>query len=203
MNQDTLKSFNTFGAQSDAELIDPVQVTMQSQWEDVGGVRCIQHDKLRDEISAAFAGITQTYAGEGVMNAAIAGAYLKTSVLRKQGSSENYYRREHAKLFSEYVVMQLCSSMGASLQARKRNYDAITRAEKVLTTTLCSASSAPSAPSASSAPSEPGKHPILPNSKPLNPNKDPQSLPNSKPLNTKLSADMIKKVMHIVAMFPS
>lgn len=128
------RNYDTFGVFSKAALIDPVQVLMENHWKVVNGKQCIQHDKLRAEIGRAFKEIIGEFTVPSVSSQTSDMQSVILNGSKQQASAtDNFYRREHAKLFSEYAIMQLCSSIGISdKEGLEKKYRALARAEKVL-----------------------------------------------------------------------
>lgn len=107
---------------------DPVQVYMgKDTWQTVNETRCISHANLRQEIRGAFDQIATHFR---MTNRAPQEALLQ-AVLR-QDAPEAFYERPHAKMFAEYVIMQLCSSIGLEAALVAAAAGSVLAAETVL-----------------------------------------------------------------------
>lgn len=111
--------------------VEPVQVDMRGRWDSVDGARCMRHINLRREIRVAFTAITAQFGRVGGSETAQQRAILGTVLQDDERLS--CYERPHAKMFAEYVIMQLCGSMGQAPSACALARDAIGEAEAVLT----------------------------------------------------------------------
>lgn len=106
---------------------DPVQVHMKDRWQTVNEMRCISHTNLRKEIREAFNEIGAHFRVTDRSNQQV----LLQTVL-SQDAPDAFYERPHAKMFAEYVIMQLCSSIGLKPAPVVLAGASITAAEAVL-----------------------------------------------------------------------
>lgn len=108
--------------------VDAVQVSMKDRWELVDNTLCISHVNLRQEICDAFKTITGQFSSPSITPDVLM-ANLRHVL---EGDPINvFYERPHAKMFAEFVIMQLCSSIGQTRVGR-RAAESIAAAEGVL-----------------------------------------------------------------------